>query len=262
MTASIDTSPAAGPDTTRPPPPPPAGDDPFDVAPDFDPAPVPVQNLDAGALVEHLHNLTAILSAKLARRRRIEKLVAAHVERIEAWRLERVKKEQCDAVSLDVIEHAAAGLMLELRRRDPKAKSVSTPWGSVRSRETVEWDWQDEPTLLRWLTDTGHAELVDTVTTSKVAKAAIKRAAVIEDGQVRLVDIPKVVLAQEAIEVAREFAWTAAKVHGEDSSEAADADAALAEAETALAEIEMAEIVPHVTATPVVTVTVDIDPTD
>jgi hypothetical protein len=203
MTARIDTSPTAGPDTT-PPPPPPVGDDPFDPPAGFDL--VPVQNLDTGALVEHLHNLTAILSAKLARRRRINKLVAAHVERIEAWRLERMKKEQCDAVSLDVIEHAAAGLMLELRRRDPKAKSVSTPWGTVRSREAVEWDWQDEPTLLRWLTDTGHAELVDTVTTSKVAKAAIKRAAVIEDGQV-LLD---------------------------------------------------GEIVPHVTATPVVTVTVDI----
>lgn len=190
-----------------PPTPPVVPNDPFDPPDDFDPLAIPADRLDTAALVEHLHNLTAALASKNARRRRIETIVRAHIERIDRWQLAREKAEGCDPVSLDRIQQAATGLMLELRRRDPHTKSVSTPWGKVSSRETEHWDWSNDSGLLEWLQETHRVDLVDVVTTTKVAKAAIKRAAVIKDGEV-VID---------------------------------------------------GEVIPHVSACPVVTVTVDID---
>jgi phage host-nuclease inhibitor protein Gam len=159
-------------------------DDPWEAQLDNETLDLPASQWDTPDLVARIDRMMAVLAAKEARAAAIQNRAKALRDCALRWAIERHKAETCDPVSIDRIEQAIVEAAIELRKRDPKTKSVSTAFGTVSTRKADVWQWRNDEQLLAWLKAQGLAELVDTKTTESVARSAIKRAAQVKDGQV------------------------------------------------------------------------------
>ena len=123
---------------------------------------------------------------RLARHKRARATVIdvaeAEVARIRAW-----AEGRCE-VHDKAIEWETEGLEMYHRARlryDPKMKTISLPWGTLKARGgEVEYSWDyDDEALIRWARSSA-PELVETV--YKVGKTELKKALIrpaIEEGE-------------------------------------------------------------------------------
>jgi len=111
----------------------------------------------------------AMRKAREAKRRiqEVDRIAAAETERIQQWALDARRQPEADL-------NFFTGLLTDYARRvrllDPKRKSISTPYGIVKTTaKAVGWEF-DPDTFLAWA-KTNAPDLVKTTETVKVADA-------------------------------------------------------------------------------------------
>lgn len=119
------------------------------------------------------------MAEKVARTREVEATAAAEIERVQAWLdRERQKSER----ESEWFESLLADYAYRERERDPRRKSIPTPYGTVRTREKQPaLVIEDAGQLLAWAKET-HPELVRVV--EDVPLAAIREALPVVNGEV------------------------------------------------------------------------------
>jgi len=132
-----------------------------------------------------LHEALRILSGMRARRDRTNRAAAADHALVDAWQARQLG-DLPDRIALaeEAIEQMAAEYTA-----NRKAKTVSTPWGSVATRTTTKWEW-DDTAATGWAAQYA-PELVVTPPPvqppARLDKQALKASALIDiDGTVRL----------------------------------------------------------------------------
>lgn len=130
-----------------------------------------------------LHESLRILSGMRARRDRIDRAAAADHALVDAWRARQLG----DLPDRIALAEDAIGQMATEYTANRKAKTVSTPWGSVATRTTTKWAYDDDAAL-DWAR-TAAPELIVTPPPppDRLDKVALKAAAITtNDGTVLL----------------------------------------------------------------------------
>ncbi|MCL6455088.1 MAG: host-nuclease inhibitor Gam family protein [Alicyclobacillus sp.] len=117
------------------------------------------------------------VQALRAREREINDVADAEVARIEAWRSREQESVQADLAYFEALlrEWHAAELA-----RDPRAKTISTPYGTLKARKLPPKVEYDVDKLLQWAREEGRIDLVRVK--EEIAAAAV-REAVLKDGE-------------------------------------------------------------------------------
>jgi phage host-nuclease inhibitor protein Gam len=117
------------------------------------------------------------LAALKAREAEVNQLADAEIERINAWRekeLESVKRDVEYFESLLTEYHA------EQLKQDPKAKTITTPYGTLKARKLPPMVEYDADLVLSWAKGAGRTEFIRV--REELAKDAV-REAVLSDGE-------------------------------------------------------------------------------
>lgn len=111
-----------------------------------------------------------------AKAERINTTAAFEIERVEQWRDERLAAASATPEQLDNVRQAIKDAVLAMRADNPRLKSLSTPWGTVRTTqsetialtpEAEQWITENRPEWLRVKTE--------------INKTAMKSAVVVSD---------------------------------------------------------------------------------
>lgn len=132
-----------------------------------------------------IHESLRILSGMRARRDRIERAAAHDHALVDAWQARQLG----DLPDRIALAEAAIAEMAAEYTATRKAKTISTPWGTVATRTTTKWAY-DEEAATGWAAQCA-PELVVTPPPvqppARLDKQALKASALIDiDGTVRL----------------------------------------------------------------------------
>ncbi|MNC06986.1 Bacteriophage Mu Gam like protein [compost metagenome] len=117
------------------------------------------------------------LSALKAKRQETEELAKHEMERIEHWKLRKLKGVD---QSTSFFEMLLAEYMVERRGVDPKYKGESTPYGRLTFRkQQPAWKYEDEQAIVNFLESHGYGQHVKHVATIE-NKTEFKKAFKIE----------------------------------------------------------------------------------
>jgi phage host-nuclease inhibitor protein Gam len=121
------------------------------------------------------------MAALEAKRNEINRLAEQEIKRIQEW-----QNRQTESLNRD---HQFFSKLLEEYHRaelkkNPRAKTISTPYGKLQLRaQQPLWEY-DEDKLLKFLNDTNRKELIRLKITESPDKTAIKEKCIVVDGQV------------------------------------------------------------------------------
>jgi hypothetical protein len=140
------------------------------------------------------------LSAYKAKAVEVEQLAKAERERIDRWEEEQKKSIQ---QNIEFFEQLIQEYHAKVLQEDPKAKTLSTPYGKSKARKTkAQPEKADENLLLQHVKENGMTEFVkesikwgDLKKTLQVVEVNGKQVVIDENGQV----VPGVVVKPESI---------------------------------------------------------------
>lgn len=132
-----------------------------------------------------IHESLRILAAMRARRDRINRVAAHDHDLVEAW----AARQLGDLPDRIALAEAAIAEMAAEYTATRKAKTISTPWGTVATRTTARWAY-DEGAATGWAAQYAPELVVTpppTIHPARLDKQALKASALIDaDGTVRL----------------------------------------------------------------------------